>query len=191
MASMARMSILAFLFAMGAAMAANAPKEPTYVLNGYSFSGVPGVNAAEMEAKLKDHAGARITRADAAADGAILAKELEARHIGGHLFTTLAKTKGHAWIIFDLVSNDADKPMGHLESQNFEDASRVPAGVLAAATGLKTGDQLSREKLLAARRAIVALYVKSMPGRKISLKAKLRRGPGDKTILTWIIGEPK
>jgi outer membrane protein assembly factor BamA len=174
----------------GIAAPASAPKIRTYILNGYSFTGVHGVNAAEMEAKLKHHEGARITRADAAADGALLAKELKARHIPGQLFTTLAENNGRVWVIFDLLNTDDDSSVGNLKSQDFNGVSHVSAISLAAATGLKKGDKLTRQKLIAARRAIVLAYAKSMPGKKISLKAKLQRKLGEVT-LTWIIGEPK
>ena len=191
MAGISRIILFATLFSVGAALAAGVPKTPTYILNGYSLSGIHGVNAAELEAKLKDKPGARITQVDIHADTMTVAKALEAQHIKGHLLTTLAEKNGHVWLIFDLVNPDAGPRLGSIESQNFEGASHVAAGALAAASGLKTGDQLSQENLLAARRAIVAMYAKSMPGSKISLKIKLQHRPGDKTILTWIIGEPK
>lgn len=186
----ARATVVAALFAAGAAMAAGDTRAPTYILNGYSFSGVPGVNAAEMEAKLKFHAGARVTRAEIAAEAAVLARELKARHMEGHLFTSTAESGGRVWVIFDLLNPDADNRMGQLESQNFQGASHVSPSALAAVTDLKNGERLSPQKLGAARRAIVAAYAKSMPGKKIFIKAKLVTR-GGKTAVTWIIAEPK
>jgi outer membrane protein assembly factor BamA len=191
MAGTSRIVLLATLFSVGTTLAASAPTAATYILNGYDLSGIHGINAAELEAKLMDKPGVRITQADIHADTKIVAEELEARHIKGQLFTTLAKKNGHVWIIFDLLNPTAGPQLGSLESQNFEGASSVPASALAAGSGLKTGDQLTQEKLLAARRAIVATYAKAMPGRKIALKVRLQHRLGDKTILTWIIGEPE
>jgi outer membrane protein assembly factor BamA len=191
MASIARMSFLAVSFTVGGAMAASVPETPTYILNGYSLSGIHGLNAPELEAKLKDKPGARISQADIHADTMIVAKELEARHIKGQLFTTLAEKNGRVWIIFDLLNPDAGLRFGQLDTQNFEGASHVSASVLAAATGLKKGEQLSRQNLAVAAQAISAAYAKAMPGKKILLKIRRKNTPDGKTTLTWIIGEPK
>jgi len=159
-------------------------------LDGYDLSRAHGLNAAEVEAKLKDKPGARITEANIHADTMIVAKELEAHHIPGQLFTSLAEKNGHVWLIFDVLNTDATRPLGQLQSQNFVGASRVPASVLAAATGLKTGDQLSRENLMSARHAILAMYAKSMPRTRLGLKLRLQSKQG-KTTLTWLIDEPR
>ncbi|HTT82918.1 MAG TPA: hypothetical protein VMF67_05525 [Rhizomicrobium sp.] len=190
MATISRIALLAMLCSLSAAFAAGT-KAPTYVLDGYDLSGAHGVDAAELAAKLKPKPGARINQADIHADTMIVAKELEARHIQGHLFTTLAEKKGHVWIIFDVLNPDAGPPMGQLEAQNFEGASHVSVGVLVAATGLKKGDQLSRDRLAAAARAISNVYAKTMPGKKIHLKIRRHNAPGGKTTLTWIISEPQ
>ena len=196
MKSIARMGLLAATLTALAAMAAGAANAPSYIFSGYSFGPIPGVNTAELEAKLTHKAGDRITSADVAADGAILAKELEARHIHGRLFTSTAEKHGHVWIIMDVQDPDhpnahLGKPAGHLKSQNFEGASRISAGDLAAATGLKQGDQLWPEKIRAAREAIVAAYAKSVPGKAITLKARMQTQADGDVTLTWIIGEPQ
>jgi outer membrane protein assembly factor BamA len=191
-----RTVLLAALLAAGAAMAANADGLPTFILNGYSFGGISGVNTDELAAKFKHKPGARISRADVAADEVILANELRTRGIKGNLFATLAEKHGRVWVIFDL--QDPNRPAGHLgkpgrrlEAQEFEGASRISASALAAATGLKTGDLLSPEKVNAARQAILALYGKFMPGQVPSLKGKMQVRPDGRARLTWIIGEPK
>src|SRR5437763_13283201 len=73
--------------------------EQSYILNGYTFGGLNDVNTQALEAKFKHHKGARITQADVAVDAAILARELKAQHIEGHLFATFAEKKGHVWVI--------------------------------------------------------------------------------------------
>jgi outer membrane protein assembly factor BamA len=175
MKSAARMGLLAAALTGGAAMAAGVASAPSYTLNGYSFGGMPGVNTLELEAKLKQKEGARITRADVAADQAILVKELQARHIKGQLFASIAERHGRVWVIFDLQEPDRptarfEKLARRLESQNFAGASRISASALAAATGLKQGDPLSPEKINAARQAIVAAYAKTMSGNVVSIK---------------------
>jgi hypothetical protein len=189
------MGLLAAALTVGVAMAATAAKAPTYIFSGYSFGPIPGVNTAELEAKLTHKAGDRITSADVSADHAIIAKELEARHIPGRLYTSLAEKHGHVWVIMDVLdpahpNAHLGKPAGRLKSQNFEGASQIPAGDLAAATGLKQGDRLWPEKIKAARDAIVAAYAKSVPGKAISLKARLQTASDGEVTLTWIIGEP-
>jgi hypothetical protein len=148
----------AWIGLLAATLTAGAAKAPTYILNGYSFGRMPGVNTAELAAKLKDKEGARVTRADIAVDQAILVKELQARHIKGQLFTTLAEKHGRIWIIFDVLDSNGPaaktgKPLLLLASQSFEGASRISTSALAAATGLKHGDLLSAEKINAARQA--------------------------------------
>jgi len=190
MKNLAKVSFVAALFSLGTALAAVPQKPPTYILKGYDLSGVHGLNAAKVTAKFKDKPGARITDADIHADTMIVAKELAAHHIGGHLFTSLAEKNGHVWLIFDVQNAEAQERFGQLQSQSFVGASHVSASALAAATGLKEGDQLSQDKLMAARRGVLALYAKSMPEKRLTLKLRLQHKQG-KTILTWLIGEPE
>lgn len=196
MISAVRIVLLAVALTLGAAMSAGAAKAPTYIFIGYSFGPIPGVNTAELQAKLKHKAGDRITSADIAADSAVILKELKARHVPGRLFTSLAERHGHVWVIMDVLDPNhpgahLGKPAGHLKSQNFEGASRISAGDLAAATGLKQGEQLWPEKIRAARDAIMAAYAKSAPGKAITLKARVQTQADGDITLTWIIGEPK
>jgi outer membrane protein assembly factor BamA len=188
--------LLAVALGVGTAVAATGDKGPTYILNGFVINGVHRVDTSALEAKFKDKPGARITRADIAVDQAILAKELEARHISGELFAGLAEKNGHVWVIFEVqhpgqMMAKADKPPRHLDTQYFDGSSRIPPKTLAEASGLKKGDPLSPAKLNAARRAILAEYAKSMPGKLVTLKAKMRTRPDGGVTMIWMIGEPK
>jgi len=196
MTSIARIGLLAAALTLGAVTAASAGQTRVYILNGYTFGGMPGVNTGELAAKLKDQEGARVTQADIAVDSAIVAKELQAQHIPGRLFTSLAEKHGRVWVIFDLQDPVRMTPSfwtsaRRLKTQNFEGASRISASALAAATGLKPGDTLSREKINVARQAILALYAKSVPGKAPSLKGKMQGTAAGDVNLTWIVGEPK
>lgn len=188
-----KVALWAATVVLGAAVAAgaSAAKPRTYILNGYSFGPMPGVDTAELEAKLPQKAGARITDADVARDGAIISKELEDRHIGGHLFASVAERHGHVWVILDLL--DPEHPNGgkprFLQSQTFQGASKVSPADLAAATGLKQGAQLWPAKVRSAEQAIVALYAKATPGQIPTVRARVRVGPDNKVDLTWIIAE--
>jgi outer membrane protein assembly factor BamA len=193
MANIARTGLLAAALFACATLAANSASAPTYILNGYTFDGLTGVNTGELLARLKHKEGDRITRAEIVAEQAILAKELKARQIEGRLFTTIAEKHGRIWIMFDLQQPAANigGPIRRLESQKFEGATHIAAGVLAAATGLKDGEVLSLENLRAARRAILAEYAHSMPSGSLSLKTRMQTRPDGKVRLTWIIAEPK
>ena len=174
------------------ATASGAKGAPSYILNGYSLSGIPGLSAAELEAKLKPKPGARITDADVNADRAIIQKELAARHIQGVVVATVAEKHGRVWIIFDqLDMPGALSQTRSLEVQNFEGASRISTAALSAATGLKIGDELTPQKVNAARQAILAMYAKAAPGKPLALKARMQVKPGGKVNLTWLIHEPK
>ena len=189
----ARATLLAAILAAGAAMAA-APKAPIYILSGYRFEGLLGPrNTIGLVAKLKHQPGARITEADIRADVDALAKELRARHIRGQLVTGTAEGDGHILVFFDLV--DTDPPgarlwMSHrLISQAFEGVTGVSADAMARATGLKPGDALSPEKIVAARRAVLTLVAKSRPGKALTVKVRIQTRPHNEAALTWIIGD--
>lgn len=83
------------------------------------------------------------------------------------------------------------RPDRRLKGQNFEGAFRISANVLDAAIGLKKGDQLTPEKVNAARRTILDMYAKCMPGQVLSLKCKMQTTVEGLVTLTWIIDEPK
>jgi outer membrane protein assembly factor BamA len=184
---------VAMLFAASiAAVSADGAKH--YIFDGYSLSGVKGIDAHALEAKLKHKLGARVTRADIAEDEAIVLKEAKAHHLEGHLFTTFAEKKGHLWVIFDLLNprpRDVFSKPHHFEAQRFEGATRIPASTLSAATGLRSGDLLSPEKINGARRAILAAYAKSVPGKTINVVCRMQTKPDGKATLTWVIREPQ
>lgn len=87
------------------------------------------------------------------------------------------------WII-------GEAPVRHLVSLKFVGNSRISSSALTAATGLKIGDPIPREKVFAARQAIMDLYAKSMPGR-VSIRKETQIGPDGSMALSWVITEPK
>lgn len=184
---------MGMLLAIVVATTASAGHVRTYILNGYSLSSLKGVlDTAALEAKLGRKEGARITDADIAADTAIVAAELKAHHAQGRLTTGTAEKHGRIWIIFDLL--DPEGPMRrfwavsrHLTAQAFEGAAGVPVSDLTAATGLKPGDPLSRQKIDAGREAIIKLYAKQRSGKVVSVRARMQSKPTGDSTLTWII----
>ncbi|HEY2447160.1 MAG TPA: hypothetical protein VGI20_15610 [Rhizomicrobium sp.] len=193
MPGLMRIGLTAAIFAAGAVTAASAASTQSFILKGYSFGPMPGVNTAEIEAKLPRKAGARITGADVAAEEAIVERELKARHVQGRLFASTAVKRDRMWIIFDLVQ----EPVRILVSQSFVGASHVSPEILARATGLRPGTTLSVGKLNAARRSILAAYGKALHGKPINLKLRMQTrhsvkpGTVPETWLTWTIVEPK
>ena len=183
---------VAILFACATAGSA-ATKAPVYTLLGFNLHGIHGVDQDALAAKLKHKPGDQITREDIKEDAAIIEKELQAQHIQGRLFTTLAEKNGRVWIIFDLLNNAADAlaQRRKLEAQHFEGATRVSADALAKATDLKPGDTLSRDTLNAARLGIVEAYAKVFPGKSVGVTGKLQGKPDGTAVLTWTIHEPQ
>jgi outer membrane protein assembly factor BamA len=183
---------LAAATTIGAVPPANAAKEKVYTLGGYTFGGFAGVNTDELSAKLKDQAGARVTRSDLNVDQAMFTAELKERHIRGRLLTTFAEKKGTVWLIFDLqplptgTALYSGQPM---KAQAFEGATRISARDLSAATGLKPGDTLSYEKIRAAHDAILALYARSAPGKAPTIRSRAQVSGTGEITLTWLIGE--
>lgn len=170
-----------------------ATKDPVYTLLGFNLHGIHGVDQDALAAKLKHKPGDRITRQDIKDEAAIIEKALQAQHVQGRLFTTLAEKSGRVWIIFDLLNNPATvfRQRHQLEAQHFEGATRVSADALSKASGLKPGDALSPDTLNAARRGIVAAYAKIAPGKSVGIAGKMQARPDGKAVLTWIIHEPR
>jgi hypothetical protein len=189
---LASTAALATALTIGVVPAASAAKERVYTFGGYTFGGFVGINTDELAAALKDQAGARVTQADLALDIAAFTAELKARHVKGRLLGSFAEKHGTIWVIFDLQSSApgatlyAGKP---LRSQSFEGATRLPAGALAAATGLKPGDVLSVEKIRAAHDAILALYAHSAPGKAPTLRTRAQASGDGQVTLTWLLTE--
>lgn len=185
--------IAAALTMLAPSLAQSAAKPKTYILIGYSWSGLHGaVDTKALEAKLGRKEGARITNSDIAADAQIVGAELKARHAHGKLFTTLAEKHGHVWIIFDLLDPDAPirrfwQAPRHLTAQSFQGGGGIPTSDLAAATGLKPGDLLSPEKMAAARRAIIEVYAKALPAKAVTVRGKLQGKETGDLALTWVI----
>ena len=169
-----------------------ATKDRVYTLLGYNLHGIHGVDQDALAAKLKHKPGDRITRQDIKDEAAIIEKALQAQHVQGHLFTTMAERNGRVWIIFDLLNNPASVFRQHhqLVAQHFEGATRVSADALSKASGLKPGDTLSPDTLNAARRGIVAAYAKVAPGKAVGITGKMQAKPDGTAVLTWIIHEP-
>lgn len=185
--------LAAFVASCTIAPASAAPR--SYILNGYSFGGLNDLDTQALEKKFKHHKGDRITRASIGEDAAILVKEMKARHIEGHVFTTFAEKKGHVWVIFDVLDRPKmeffKKVPRHLEAQRFEGATLLSAKDLAQATGLQRGAPLSESKISDAQRAIAAAYAKVVPGKTVRIAGKIQGRPDGGVILSWIIQEPK
>lgn len=184
--------LLAVILAAGSANSAPATA-PVYVLDGYRIEGLGPKITAELVAGLEHHPGAHVREADIKADVDLLAKELHARHITGRLFTGTAESNGHLTVYFEVVKLG---PPGtelwashRLVSQKFEGAAGVSASALASASGLKTGDVLSPEKIAAARRAILLLVEKLKPDKALTVKVRIQTKPHGEAALTWIFGE--
>jgi Surface antigen variable number repeat len=169
-----------------------AAKPAVYTLLGFNLKGIPGIDQKALEAKLRHKPGDRITEADTKVDKAIIEKELQARHIEGRIFTTLAERNGRVWVIFDLLDTRPADVFNKrkLEAQHFEGVHRLSAGALEKATGLKPGDPISPARLNAARQAIAAAYAKAVPGKPVQITGKIQGKDDGETILTWTIREP-
>ena len=185
------MSGLAAALTIGAVRTASAEVK-VYTLGGFTFSGFPGINTDELTAKLKDQAGARVTQTDLAADEAMFTEELKARHIKGRLLISQAEKHGTIWLIFDLQRPAAGSALYSgepLKAQIFEGATHIPAPELAAATGLKPGDNLSFESIRAAHDALIALYAKSAQGKAPIIRSRVQVSGDGHITLTWLIAE--
>jgi outer membrane protein assembly factor BamA len=178
--------------AAAVAEAAPAPAAPSYILNGYRLSGVNGVDEDALVATLQHKEGDRITDADIAADTKMLGDALKARHIEGQLFATTAEKNGRVWVLFDFqYPQKAENERRWLGSQIFDGNVKISSAALAAATGLKPGEDLPVERINAAREAILQAYRKAEPDADVHVGGKMRITPEGKVELTWHVTEPK
>jgi outer membrane protein assembly factor BamA len=178
--------------ASAVAQVAPAPASPSYILNGYRLSGVNGVDQDALVAKLPHHPGDRITQADIKADTDTLNTALKAQHIEGELFATMAEKNGRVWVLFDFQYHQTPIHQRRwLGSQIFDGNVKISSAALAAATGLKPGDDLPVERVNAARLAIIEAYKKAVPDADVHVGGKMRITPEGKVELTWRVTEPK
>jgi outer membrane protein assembly factor BamA len=178
--------------ASAVAQEAPAPAAPSYILNGYRLSGVNGVDQDALVATLSHHPGEHITEADIKADTDTLNSALKARHIKGQLFATMAEKNGRVWVLFDFQYPQTPIHQHRwLGSQIFDGNVKISSAALAAATGLKAGDDLPVERLNAARQAIIQAYKKAVPNADVHVGGKMRINPEGKVELTWHVTEPK
>lgn len=183
--------------AIAAALLAAAPAAhaTSYILDKVEINGVKSVPADQLVAGLKDHAGDKVTTDDLIADQDALEKELEAAHVVGGIQTAMRnKNNGHIDLIFNVNDQGVQAPKTvtvapKLGTQTFVGNSAVSADDLAAATGLKAGDELSDAKIQAAEAAILAAYKKvKTVGATISGSVKQNGAAAD---ITWTIVEKK
>ncbi len=183
--------------AVAAALLAAAPAAhaTSYILDKVEINGVKSVSADQLVAGLKDHAGDKVTTDDLIADQDALAKELEAAHVVGGIQTAMRnKNNGHIDLIFNVDDKGVQAPTKvtvapKLGTQTFVGNAAVSSDDLAAATGLKAGDELSDAKIQAAEAAILEAYKKvKKVGAQISGSVK-QNGPA--ADITWTITETK
>ena len=194
---------IALLWAGGAALAQQADPAPvaaaadtpaapkSFILRGFRLSGAKGVDQDALVDSLKQKPGDRMTDADIDADTAILGAALKAHHLEGKLFATLAaRPDGRAWVLWDF--QPAPPPVvRHFIGQTFTGNTKLSDAALAAAIGLKPGDELPIERLKAAQQAIIDAYAKAVPGTTLQFKVKVRSTATGQVMVNWTIIESK
>lgn len=189
---------LPMLILAGTAIAAapGAQAATTYKLDKIEINGVKSVPQDQLLAGLKDHPGAIVATSDLMADQDALTKELEAAHVVGGVKTSLRnKNNGHIDLIFDVDDQGVQAPKvvtvaPKLGQQIFVGNTTIPADDLAAATGLKPGDELSDAKIQAAEADILAEYKKHSKTVGAQISGSVKQN-GDKADVTWTIVENK
>jgi outer membrane protein assembly factor BamA len=175
--------------------AAPAAHATSYILDKVEINGVKSVSADQLVAGLKDHAGDKVTTDDLIADQDALAKELETAHVVGGIQTAMRnKNNGHIDVIFNVDDKGVQAPTTtkvapKLGTQTFVGNTAVSSDDLAAATALKTGDELSDAKIQAAEAAILEAYKKA---KKVSatISGSVKQD-GAAADITWTITEKK
>ncbi|HTZ69057.1 MAG TPA: POTRA domain-containing protein [Acetobacteraceae bacterium] len=190
-----RASLPLAALAAAALTASAAHAQTTYKLDKIEINGVKSVPTPPLLAGLKDHSGETVTTNDLLADQDALSKELEAQHVVGGVKTSLRnKNNGHIDLIFDVDDQGVQAPKvvtvaPKLGTQSFVGNNTLSSEDLAAATGLKAGDDLSDAKIQAAQQAILAAYKKANKV-NANITGAVKQN-GESANLVWTIAETK
>ncbi len=181
----------AAVLASGAATA-----ESSYVVDKVTITGSKTVPVETLYAAIQEHKGSTVTRDDIVADQDRILKVLGDASVGGGIKTSMASRGKHIEVTF--IINDTGKQVpvvttvaAKLHAQVFDGNASISSDKLAAASGLKPGDAISNEKVLAAENAILAVYKAAKLPLSVSIGGGPQKYSATEYDLLWHIKETK
>lgn len=160
-----RYSTRALLTCVALATAPAAWAEPTWTLNKVIITGNTTLSTDQLMAVVQEKPGYKITVGDITADRDAITKALEDAHSSATSVSPTMQAVGQRVNITFAIVNDrgaqapvVTKVAPKLHEEIFDGNKLVSSDTLAAAAGLKPGQDLSNDTVLAAENAIKAAY---------------------------------
>jgi outer membrane protein assembly factor BamA len=170
--------------------------ETTYTVSKVTIVGNKSVPTDQLLAVVQEHPGSKVTVNDIIADRDAISKVLEGAHVVGSVKPSI-KTQGpKSEIIFTVDDQGVQAPVvthvaPKLDQEIFVGNASIPSDTLAAASGIKPGDELSNEKIAAAQQAIFNTYKTAKLPVSVSISGENKAVAGGKYDVIWHITETK
>jgi outer membrane protein assembly factor BamA len=180
-----------------AVLAAGPALAQSFKLDSIEINGLKSINDAEVRPALKEHPGDTVTIDQIKADQDNLVNALQKVNVTGKVTTGLRdKKNGHCDIIFTVADNGIEKPVTTMVAPKLKDEvfvgnKAIDTATLTAASGLKPGDDLSNDKILAAQKAIHDAYVTAKVAADVGIAGSTVQGSDGTVTVTWTITETK
>jgi len=170
--------------------------ETTYTVSKVTIVGNTSVPTAQLLAVVQEHPGSKVTVNDIIADRDAISKVLETAHVVGSVKPSIKTQGAKSEVVFTVDDQGVQAPVvtkvaPKLDQEIFVGNASIPSDTLAAASGIKPGDELSNEKIAAAQQAIFNTYKTAKLPVSVSISGENKAVPGGKYDVIWHITETK
>ncbi len=161
-----------------------------------TITGNKSVPTDQLMAVVQEHPGSKVTVNDIIADRDAISKVLENAHVVGSVVPSV-KTQGtKSEVVFTVNDGGVQAPVvtkvaPKLDAEIFDGNVSIPTETLAAASGLKPGDDLSDDKIKAAEASIFATYKAAKLPVGVQISGENKRLDNGKYDVLWHITETK
>ena len=191
-----RVSTRALLFSAALVAGPSAWADTVYTVGKVTITGNKSVPTDQLMAVVQEHPGSKVTANDIIADRDAISKVLENAHVVGSVNPTVRTQGARSEIVFTIVDQGVQAPVvtkvaPKLDQEIFEGNASIASDKLADASGLKPGDDLSNEKILAAEQAIFAVYKGAKLPVSVQISGENKSVANGKIDVIWHITETK
>ena len=187
---------LLLLSASALISAAAVRADTVYNVSKVVITGSKSVPTDQLMAVVQEHPGSKSTVADILADQNAIMKVLESAHVAGSVSASVRTAGASSEVIFAVTDQGIQAPSvttvaPKLDAEIFDGNASIPTATLAAASGIKPGDDLNNAKILAAEQAIVANYKAAKLPLSIAISGENKVVGDGKIDVIWHITETK
>jgi outer membrane protein assembly factor BamA len=173
--------------------------DSSYTVSRVVIKGSKSVPTSQLMAVVQEHAGSKVTQADIIADRDAIAKVLSDANVTGSVGVSI-ETLGHrSEVIFEVTDQGIQAPpppvvqtvlvYPKLGTESFDGNASVSSALLASASGINPGDEITTPILQAAAQKILAYYGVANPKVTVSLRTTNTPINGGKINILWHITE--